>query len=132
MRLNSVEANAHYDILHGEPIVLEKDNDGSYIFRFNIKPEFGKQGNEQDPNESEIQIGWECREIRIFGSPTKANLKKAIIRSLVDETMEFDLINSYYKHILEIEPNEDAVNEYKEFLQFTCELDSLLSSSLTV
>ena len=36
MKLNSIEANAHYDMAHGKPAVLEKDNDGSFLYRFNI------------------------------------------------------------------------------------------------
>ena len=41
MKLNSIEANAHYDMAHGKPAVLEKDNDGSFLYRFNIEPETG-------------------------------------------------------------------------------------------
>ena len=33
MKLNSLEPNAHYDLAHGIPAVLEKDNDGSVIYR---------------------------------------------------------------------------------------------------
>lgn len=39
MKLNSIEPNAHYDIAHGMPAVLEKDNDGSVIYRVNIAEE---------------------------------------------------------------------------------------------
>ncbi len=127
MKLNLIEPNAHYDMVHGKPTVLERDNDGSSIYRFNIEPEMGVP----DGEESEVQIGWKCREIRIWGNPTKANLKKAIIRSIIDETAEFDLVNSYNKHVLGIYPNDKAVADYKEYLLFTEDLDAMLITDLS-
>ncbi len=126
MKLNSIEANAHYDMVHGRPAVLQSDNDGSTLYRFNIEPEMGTKEGE----ENEVQIGWKCCEIRIFTKPTKANLKKAIIRSVLDETAEFDLVNSYNKHVLGITEDETAVADYKEYLQFTEDLDAMLVTDL--
>lgn len=127
MKLNSIEPNAHYDLAHGEPVVLEKDNDGSSIYRYNIQDETGiPEGGKE-----EVQIGWKCCEVRTFAKPTKANLKKAIIRSQIDETAEFDLVNSYNKHILGIAIDENAVAEYKDYLQFTEDLDALLTKTLS-
>lgn len=126
MKLNLIEANAHYDMVHGKPAVLEKDNDGSNIYRFNIEAEFG----EDEETKAVVQKGWKCREVRTFEKPTKANLKKVIIRSILDETAEFDLVNSYNKHILGVVPNDAAVVEYKEYLQFTEDLDKMLLTDL--
>lgn len=127
MKLNSIEPNAHYDMAHGMPAVLERDNDGSNIYRFNIEPEMGIP----DGEDKEVQIGWKCREIRTFNKPTKANLKKAIIRSIFDETAEFNLVNSYNKHILGVAVDEEAVAAYKEYLQFTEDLEVLLVNTLS-
>ncbi len=127
MKLNSIEANAHYDMVHGKPAVLEKDNDGSFIYRMNIEPEMGIP----DGKEKETQIGWKCYEVRAFIQPTKENLKRTIIRSVIDETAEFDLVNSYNKHVLGVVVNEAAVTEYKEYLQFTEDLDALLKETLS-
>lgn len=127
MKLNSIEANAHYDMAHGTPAILEKDNDGSCLYRYNIEPEMGIP----DGEEKEVQIGWKCCEIRTFNKPTKANLKKAIIRSVLDETAEFDLVNSYNKHVLGVAVDENAVAAYKEYLQFTEDLDVLLVNTLS-
>lgn len=114
---------------HGKPTILEKDNDGSSLYRFNIEPEMGtREGKEQ---ETETQIGWKCYEVRTFNQPTKANLKRVIIRSILDETAEFDLVNSYNKHVLGVAPDDKAVAKYKEYLQFTEELDKLLLSTLS-
>lgn len=127
MKLNSIEANAHYDMAHGMPAVLERDNDGSHLYRFNIVPEMGIP----DGQDKEVQIGWKCCEIRTFNKPTKANLKKVIIRSVLDETAEFDLVNSYNKHVLGVAVDENAVVAYKEYLQFTEDLDVLLVNTLS-
>lgn len=125
MKLNSIEANAHYDMAHGKPAVLEHDNDGSSLYRFNIEAEFG---NDEEPT---VQTGWKCREVRTFDKPTKANLKKVIIRSILDETTEFDLVNSYNKHILGVVKDDAAVSEYKDYLRFTEDLDTMLTTDLS-
>ena len=88
MKLNSIEPNAHYDIAHGMPAVLEKDNDGSVIYRVNIAEEKAIPEGENEAR----PIGWSCYEVRTFAKPTKANLKRVFIRSVIDETAEFDLV----------------------------------------
>jgi hypothetical protein len=74
----------------------------------------------------EVQIGWECREIRIWEQPTKGVLKKTIIRSVLDESAEFNLVNSYNKHILGVKEDATALDEYKEYLRFTEDVDKML------
>ena len=127
MKLNSLEPNAHYDLAHGIPAVLEKDNDGSVIYRVNITEETAIPDGEAE----ERQIGWSCYEVRTFDKPTKANVKRVFIRSVIDETAEFALVNSYNKHILGIAPDDKAVAEYKEYLQFTEDLDSQITRDLS-
>lgn len=127
MKLDSLEPNAHYDMAHGMPAVLEKDNDGSVIYRVNINEEKAIPDGEAE----ERQIGWSCYEVRTFDKPIKANLKRVFIRSVIDETAEFSLVNSYNKHILGIAPDDKAVAEYKEYLQFTEDLDSQIIRDLS-
>ena len=132
MKLLSIAPNAHYDMTHGQPKVLEKDNDGSCVARLNVAPEMGGNGDiaVQSENAEPVQTGWSCFEVRTFAEPTKANLKKAIIRSIVDETAEFDLVNSYNKHLMGIKVDESAVQKYKDFLTLTEEIDAVLVESL--
>lgn len=114
---------------HGQPLTLEKDNDGSFIVRLNVAPEMGNPGGDntiQSADAEQEQIGWSCFEVRTFSTPTKANLKKAIIRMIVDETAEFDLVNSYNKHVFGIKVDEAAVQRYKDFLTLTEEIDAAL------
>ena len=127
MKLNSLEPNAHYDLAHGIPAVLEKDNDGSVIYRVNITEETAIPDGEAE----ERQIGWSCYEVRTFDKPTKANVKRVFIRSVIDETAEFALVNSYNKHILGIAPDDKAVAEYKEYLRFTEDLDAQIIRDLS-
>lgn len=122
MRLDSIAPNAHYDMEHGKPAALQHDNDGSTIIRYNIEPEMGTPDGESE----ERQIGWQCHEVRIWDKPTKASLKKAIICDVIDESQEFAIVNSYNSHVLGIEINPDAVDEYKEFLQFRKDVDTLV------
>ena len=127
MKLDSLEPNAHYDMAHGYPAVIEKDNDGSVIYRVNITQETAIPDGEAE----ERQIGWSCYEVRTFDKPTKANLKRVFIRSVIDETAEFALVNSYNKHILGIAPDDKAVAEYKEYLRFTEDLDAQIIRDLS-
>jgi len=127
MKLDSIAPNAHYDMEHGKPAALEHDNDGSTIIRYNIEPEMGTPDGESE----ERQIGWQCHEVRIWDKPTKASLKKAIIRDVIDESQEFAIVNAYNSHVLGIEINPDAVDEYKEFLQFRKDVDTLVVEILT-
>ena len=127
MRLDSIAPNAHYDMEHGKPAALQHDNDGSTIIRYNIEPEMGTPDGESE----ERQIGWQCHEVRIWDKPTKASLKKAIIRDVIDESQEFAIVNAYNSHVLGIEINPDAVDEYKEFLQFRKDVDTLVVEILT-
>ena len=127
MKLDSIAPNAHYDMEHGKPAALEHDNDGSTIIRYNIEPEMGTPDGESE----ERQIGWQCHEVRIWDKPTKASLKKTIIRDVIDESQEFAIVNAYNSHVLGIEINPDAVDEYKEFLQFRKDVDTLVCEILT-
>ena len=76
-------------------------------------------------------MGWQCREIRIWEKLTKAVLKKSVIRSIVDESAEFDIVNSYNKHVLGVKLDTTAVDNYKEYLQFTEDLDTMLISDFS-
>lgn len=126
MTLNSLEPNAHYDVAHGRPLAIERDNDGSHIIRFNIEEET----EVPEGKKKAVVVGYNCHEIRIWDTPTKAHIKKAAIRSVLDESAEFDLVNSYNKHILAIRQDDAAIATYKEFLTFTEELDTAIAEML--
>ncbi len=126
MKLNSLASNSFYDMVVGMPSCIQKDNDGSFLYRYNIQPQMGAD----EESGEEKQVGWQCREIRIWEQPTKSALKKAIIRSVVDETEELGIVNAYNKHVLGIKKDPKAVEEYKSFLLFTEDLDEMLSKEI--
>lgn len=117
MKLKELTPNASYDNVAGKPEPIYKDNDGSFLYRYNI---------EADTNDEGQQVGWKCREIRIWEEPNKGNLKRAIIRSVISETEEFSLVNNYNRHILGIKENEVAVEKYKGYLLLIDEIDTML------
>lgn len=123
MTLNSLVPNAHYDMAHGKPLAIERDQDGSNIFRFNIAPEMGIPEGESQ----EVQIGWQCVEIRFWDAPTKANIKRHVIRTFVNECDEFAMVNDYNKHNLGIIQDENAVSKYVAFLNFTEEVSTVIN-----
>lgn len=125
MKLNSLTPNAHYDMAHGIPSVIEKDNDGSFLYRLNIKPEYAEDDKGQN-----VQIGWSCYETRLWGLVEKATIEKGVIRSVVDDCAEFALVNKYNKHVLGIVEDEQAVKDYKEYLQFTADLEAQIETDL--
>ena len=69
--------------------------------------------------------------MRFWGEHTKKNIKKAVIRHFYDETAEFDLVNSYNKHVLKIHEDDEAVANYTDFLNFTEDLDALITNVLS-
>lgn len=112
---------------HGKPAVLEYDNDGSWLYRLNIEPEMGFQRVKKKKPKS----GGSAMKCAATNKATKENVKRVVIRSVIDETAEFDLVNSYNKHVLGVAVNESAVEEYKEYLQFTEDLDAVLVEDLS-
>lgn len=127
MTLNSLTPNAHYDMAHGIPSVIERDNDGSFVYRLNIVPEY----RENEETGEKEQIGWMCYETRCWNNIDKPTIERAVIRSVLDDCSEFDLVNSYNKHVLGIKEDEQAVADYKEYLQFTIDLGDQITKDLS-
>lgn len=115
--------NAHYDMAHGEPTKFEKDIDGSTLYRINIAKEY-------DAENSDVQIGWKCYEVRVRGEVTAANLEHTMLRSVIDESAEFALVNAYNAHVLKVKVDTDAVAAYKEHLQFKIDLEAQIARDL--
>lgn len=121
MKLENLTPNAYYNMVEGKPQSLEQEEEGKFIYRYGVQPQMVSDGGEEQ------QVGWQCREVHI-SEPTKAAVKKAIIRSVIDVSEELALINDYNKHILKIKEDADAVGRYKAFLQFMVDLDEMLSA----
>ena len=98
-----------------QPERLTIDNDGTYVFRWNIK---------EITEEERTQ--WQCDEVRCSGTPDIDKVKLAIIRDSYDADKEFSIINKYNSHQLGVTVNPDAVDNYTEYLTFLKEIDDIL------
>ena len=103
---------AYYD---QQPERLTIDNDGTYVFRWNI---------EEITEEERTQ--WQCDEVRCSGNPDIDKVKLAIIRDSYDADKEFSIINKYNSHQLGVTVNPDAVENYRDYLNFLKEIDDIL------
>lgn len=103
---------AYYD---QQPERLTIDNDGTYVFRWNIV---------EITEEERTQ--WQCDEVRCGGNPDIDKVKLAIIRDSYDADREFSIINKYNSHQLGVIVNPDAVDNYTEYLNFLNEIDNIL------
>lgn len=129
--LGNIEPNAHYDMVHGMPTNIERDNDGSYLFRYNIKEEYATTDQDGNTLDEPVQTGWSCVEIRMWEKPNHSNVKREIIRSQIDECEEFAIVNKYNMNVLGVHLDDDAVARYKAYLQFTLDIDTMFATVFT-
>lgn len=97
-----------------KPPIYEKNSDGSYTYRWDIK-EIQAQNNE---NEKDPISGWECYRIAIWPTITREKLTEAAISSLWDSAYEAKLINDY-NAAKEGDLDDDTqlhIDRYKDFL----------------
>lgn len=122
MKLSSVKPNAFYDLKAGKPKQIEYDNDGSFLFRFNISKHIGIPEGE----EVEKQIGWKCCEVRVWGKASVSSIKQKVVDLGYSNIERAKLEEDYNKHTLGVKINENAVKEYIEYLNFTEEVESVI------
>ena len=120
--LANAAVEAHCDLVHGAPVALEHDNDGSHIFNFNVEDDTELEEGQKKPT----KIGYKYRTVRIYEEPTRKNIKKAIIRATLSDSEEFALVNAYNSFNLGITDDETAVDRYEEYLHFLADIDTML------
>lgn len=109
------------------PQIIQDLGNGSYYYNYNIvaKTETGEDGQERQ--------SWDCETVQIWGKPTRAAVVKAVIRAELDETAEFDLVNSYNaanEGMLEKEAAE-AKEAYMAYLRRVQEIKTKAKADLT-
>lgn len=117
MKTTDLKYNAVYDDKNGKPLKLQRDNDGSWIVRYNI---------EQYVDEDGVTF-WRCREIRMWSIPDENLVKKEIITSVYDQNEELKLINDFNRNQLGMEAPVDCIQRYVEFLQFVQDVNAIVS-----
>lgn len=75
------------------PAVIENLGNGAFYYNYNIvqkeEPAIVDNENEQP------RTCYDFQQAKIWGTPTRTTIVKAVIREEIDETAEFNLINSY-------------------------------------
>lgn len=93
------------------PIAIEKDGDGSYLYRWDIKEETREMGDDMAP-----VISYSYNEVRIWATLTANKILEACIDALWGSGVEQKMLNDYNAVLLGI-LDESYIDIYKDFLQ---------------
>ena len=66
-----------------------------------------------------------------MGASNQAGIEEGDYPFVIDETAEFDLVNSYNKDLMGIKKDAKAIADYTEYLQFTEDVDAMLVNDLS-
>lgn len=108
-------------------IITDLGND-SFYYSYNMT-----QRTDQREDGSE-KTSWDCNQVQIWGRPIRAALVKAVIRDEIDETAEFDLVNSYNAAnagLLDEQEAEQAKARYIAYLRRVQEIKLQIAADLT-
>ena len=97
------------------PIIL-KLGDGSYHYNYNIHEVPVQAEPAQEGETPEEKTAFEYDTVLIWGEPNKDKCTKAVLRSLRDETEEFNLINKYNSFVLGISTDQADKKDYEDYL----------------
>lgn len=75
------------------PAVIENLGNGAFYYNYNIVQK--EEPATVDSENEQPRTCYDFQQAKIWGSPTRATIVKAVIREEIDETAEFNLINSY-------------------------------------
>jgi len=87
------------------PITVEKDGDGSYLYRWDVREETREMGDDMPP-----VISYSYNEVRVWPTLTANKILEACINSLWDKDVEQKKLNDYNAAQL------SYVESYKTFL----------------
>lgn len=110
------------------PAIITDLGNGSYHYSYNMT-----QRTDQREDGTE-KTSWDCNQVHIWGRPTRAALVKAVIRDEIDETAEFDLVNSYNAAVAGLLPEneaEEAKTRYITYLRRVQEIKLQIAADLT-
>ena len=110
------------------PAIIQDLGNGSYHYNYNVV-----ERTVEDEETGEKTV-YDYDTVQVWEKPTYDNLTRAIIRSELDETEEFYLINDYYAAQLGIETDDDrkakAVADYKAYLQHVADIKQMVRADL--
>lgn len=110
------------------PAIIQDLGNGSFHYNYNVTE---RKIEDEEVGEKTV---YDYDTVQVWEKPTYDNLTRAIIRSEIDETEEFSLINDYYAAQLGVEKDEDrktkAVNDYKDYLAHVAEIKQMVRDDL--
>lgn len=110
------------------PAIIQDLGNGSFHYNYNVTE---RKIEDEEVGEKTV---YDYDTVQVWEKPTYENLTRAIIRSEIDETEEFSLINDYYAAQLGIETDEDrktkAVNDYKAYLLHVADIKQMVRDDL--
>lgn len=110
------------------PAIIQDLGNGSFHYNYNVTE---RKIEDEEVGEKTV---YDYDTVQVWEKPTYENLTRAIIRSEIDETEEFSLINDYYAAQLGIETDEErktkAVNDYKDYLAHVADIKQMVRDDL--
>lgn len=110
------------------PAIIQDLGNGSFHYNYNVTE---RKIEDEEVGEKTV---YDYDTVQVWEKPTYDNLTRAIIRSQIDETEEFSLINDYYAAQLGVETDEDrktkAVNDYKAYLAHVADIKQMVRDDL--
>ena len=110
------------------PAIIQDLGNGSFHYNYNVTE---RKIEDEEVGEKTV---YDYDTVQVWEKPTYDNLTRAIIRSEIDETEEFSLINDYYAAQLGVETDEDrkakAVNDYKAYLAHVADIKQMVRDDL--
>ena len=110
------------------PAIIQDLGNGSFHYNYNVTE---RKIKDEEIGEKTV---YDYDTVQVWEKPTYENLTRAIIRSEIDETEEFSLINDYYAAQLGVETDKDrktkAVNDYKAYLAHVANIKQMVRDDL--
>lgn len=94
------------------PVILDLGN-GAFHYNYAVT---ARTVTDPEGNEN---MSYDYQSIKLWGTPTRAGIVKAVIRNEIDESAEFDLVNSYnaaQEGLFDDEEASEAVATYKAYI----------------
>jgi hypothetical protein len=104
-------------IYDSKPSIYEANGDGSYTYRWGIKEVVTPSGDDTETESTSTK--WECNEVIVWATVTRAKITAAVLALLWDSDYEAKLQNDYNgakEGVFDDEEAQKYINRYKTFL----------------
>lgn len=99
-------------------------NNGKWYYNYDIKSEDIEVHRINENGEEEVvsETRWSFIQIKHIGKPEYEKCVKAIIRKYIDDSQEFDLINSANRVLLNLSNERTILSDYIDYLNLVDEI----------